>query len=409
MEEKEVRQPQEKDRINLLDYLIIIARRKRIVIGITMGMAVITAIISLVMPPVFMAETKILPPQQSSGMRSQLMELSQLGAAIGIGGGGLRNPADMYIGMLKSRPVLDRIIERFDLMNLYHKQYYQDARMTVLKKLVVKYDKKSTIITLNVNDKNPQLAADMANAFVEELKALNKGLAVSEAAQRRLFFEEQLKDTKEALMKSEEEMKTFQEKTGAIKMDAQAHSIISGISQARAQIAAKEVQIRVMRTYSTPQNPDVQRAVEELKGLQAQLAQLESRNGGNSSVSSTGGVTSAGIEYVRKMRDVKFNEILYNLLLKQYEAAKLDEARDATVIQIIEKAVPPEKRIKPKRRNMVIIAIFLGFFVSIGVVFFIEYREKVRREDPETMEKFETLRKLLSFNLKLRERFRRKQ
>jgi tyrosine-protein kinase Etk/Wzc len=409
VEEKEVRQPQEKDRINLLDYLIIIARRKRIVIGITMGMAVITAIISLVMPPVFMAETKILPPQQSSGMRSQLMELSQLGAAIGIGGGGLRNPADMYIGMLKSRPVLDRIIERFDLMNLYHKQYYQDARMTVLKKLVVKYDKKSTIITLNVNDKNPQLAADMANAFVEELKALNKGLAVSEAAQRRLFFEEQLKDTKEALMKSEEEMKTFQEKTGAIKMDAQAHSIISGISQARAQIAAKEVQIRVMRTYSTPQNPDVQRAVEELKGLQAQLAQLESRNGGNSSVSSTGGVTSAGIEYVRKMRDVKFNEILYNLLLKQYEAAKLDEARDATVIQIIEKAVPPEKRIKPKRRNMVIIAIFLGFFVSIGVVFFIEYREKVRREDPETMEKFETLRKLLSFNLKLRERFRRKQ
>jgi uncharacterized protein involved in exopolysaccharide biosynthesis len=274
----------------------------------------------------------------------------------------------------------------------------------LLSKTSFKADKKSTIISITVEDEDPQRAADMANAFVEELKELNKGLAITEAAQRRLFFEEQLKATKEALSKAEEDMKAFQEKTGAVKMEAQAISVIAAISQLRAQIAAKEVQIRVMSTYATPRNPDMQKANAELAGLKAQLAGVEAKSNGGNSVSSTGSLTEAGPEYLRKLRNLKFNETLYELLFKQYEAARLDEARDATVIQVVEKAVPPEWKSKPKRAIMVIVATFLGFLVAIGVVIFRERREQMRREDPETVEKIRTLKRLLSFNLRMKER-----
>src|SRR3972149_4139840 len=178
------------DEINLLDYLIVLLKRKKLIIGITLGVAIMTAIISLILPPIYMAERK---------------------------------------------------------------QLLQDV-------LGAETDKDSGIITISVEDKDPKRAADMANAFVEELKNLTKGLAVTEASQSRLFFEVQLKDTKMALVKAEEEMQGFQEKTGALQVDAQTKAVIEGIAMLRAQIAAKEVQLKVMRTYATAQNPDFQRA-----------------------------------------------------------------------------------------------------------------------------------------------------
>jgi capsule polysaccharide export protein KpsE/RkpR len=163
-----------------------------------------------------------------------------------------------------------------------------------------------------------------------------------------------------------------------------------------AQIAAKEVQVRVMRTYSTPQNPDILRAEEEMRGMRDQLTKLESKSEGGSVIVPTGDLPVAGTQYARLMRDLKFNETLYELLLGQYQAAKLDEARDAAVIQIIEKAVPPEKRVKPQRRLMVILAMITGFFASICAAFFMEYMEKFTG-NPENKDRVETLRRYLSF------------
>ncbi|MBZ0158527.1 MAG: hypothetical protein K8I29_20210 [Alphaproteobacteria bacterium] len=384
------------DDINLLDLLIVLAKRKRLIIGITLGAAVVTAIISLIMTPIYRAETKILPPQQQASMASQM--LSQLGAAAGLAGSslGIKNPNDMYIEILRSRQILDRMIERFNLIEAYRTKSRENVRIFLMSALSVRDNKKSGIITVSVEDKDPQKAAEMANAFVEELRSFTKGLAVTEAAQRRFFFEEQLKDTKAALIRAEEAMKGFQERTGAVKIDAQASAVIEGISQLRAQIAAKEVQVRVMRTYATAQNPAIQRAEEELKELREQLGRLESKNTGHNTIVPTGSIPSVGTEYARKMRDLKFNETLYELLLKQYEVAKLDEARDATLIQVIDKAVQPEKRVKPKRRQMVMVALVTGFFLSIFAAFFIEYKEKAS-SDPENKERFDVLRKYVSF------------
>ncbi len=388
MEERQV--PQQDNETNLLDYLIVLLKHKRLILGITFGAAIVTAIISLIMPPIYRAETKILPPQQTSSMATQLM--GQLGG-LARGAIPIKTTDDLYIRMLKARPVLDGIIDRFKLLELYKTKSHEDARKALADAIKARGDRKSGIITVGVEDKDPKRAADMANAFVEELRNLNQTLAITEASQRRLFFEEQLKDAKEALIKSEEAMKGFQERTGAIKIDEQARAVIENISQLRAHIATKEVQLGVMKTYATQYNPDLQRAEEELRGMKEQLLRLEAKGGGGNPdpLMPTGRIPAVGAEYIRKLREFKYNEALYEILLRQYETARLDEAKDSAFIQVIEKAIPPEKRIKPKRMQMVMIAMIAAFFFSTFAAFFMEWVAS----DPDNKMRLESIKKYI--------------
>lgn len=400
MEEKPIET--QEDEIDLLDYLIVLAKRKSFIIKVTFGFAIIAAIVSLVMSPIYKAETKILPPVNgSSGIATQLMnQLGQLSSIAGISNIPINGkaPNELYIGLLKSRTVLDGMIDRFDLMKLYRKKYRENVREKLIDNVLsVRDDKKSGIITINIEDKDPKRAAEMANAFVEELQKLNTGLAITQASQRRLYFEEQLKAAKASLTQAEENMKGFQEKTGTLHIESQAKAVLEGIGMIRAQIAAKEVELKVMKTYSTPQNPDLKRVEETLRGLRAELAKMEGKGGkGHDPLMPTGRMAQLGTDYAKQLRDLKFNEVLYGLLLQQYEAAKLDEAKNATTIQVIDKAVPPEKRVKPKRTMIVILGAIIGFFLSVFAAFLVEYRERAN-ENAEDRERFDTLKKYLSF------------
>ncbi len=245
--------------------------------------------------------------------------------------------------------------------------------------LKVQEERKSGIITLTVEDRDPKRAADMANAFVEELKSLAGGLAISEAGQRRMFFEDQLRQTKVSLTRAEEEVKGFQQRTGMIQVDAQARAIIEGIARLRASIAVKEVEAKVLRSFATAQNPDLQRVEEEIQALRIELEKVETSKGsGFDPLMSSGRVPEMGTEYLRKLRQLKYNETLYELLSKQYELAKLDEARDAVVIQVIDRAVPPERKSRPKKSMIVVVTAFLGFLISAGVLSVVEVRKTDR-------------------------------
>jgi tyrosine-protein kinase Etk/Wzc len=394
MADEQRTQPEEGDEINLLDYVLVLLKRKRLIITVTLGVALLTAVWSLITPKIYRAETKILPPSQQQGGASQLLNQLVGAAGIPLGGTmGIKTPNELYIALLKARPVLDPIVDRFNLMAFYKTESRERVRDALAATLSARDDKKSGIVAIGVEDKDPKKAADIANAFVEELKNMTKGLAVTEASQRRLFYEEQLKDVRAFLIESEDSMKGFQEKTGAIRIDEQAKVVIQSIAQLRAQIAAKEVQLKVMKTYATQQNPDTLRGEEELKGLREQLNRLEAKGGSQNpdALMSTGRVPQLGTEYLRKLRELKFAEALYEILLKQYEAAKMDEARDATVIQVIEKAIPPEKKIKPKRTQMVMLAGVVGFFISIFAAFFVEFLER-SRSNPENRQRFELLK-----------------
>jgi capsule polysaccharide export protein KpsE/RkpR len=285
--------------------------------------------------------------------------------------------------MTKSRTVLDRMVDRFNLMKLYEGKYREDARKKLVESLKVQEDRKSGIISLTVEDRDPKRAADMANAFVEELKSFMGGFAISEAGQRRMFFEDQIRDTKESLSRAEEEVKGFQQRTGAFQIDAQTNAIIGGIANLRAKISAKEVEAKVLRSFATAQNPDLQRIEEEVRALRVELEKVESGKGrGFDPLMSSERVPATGMEYLRKLRQLKYNETLYELLVKQFELAKLDEARDAVVIQVIDRAVPPERKSRPRRAQIVLLATITMLFLSVFIVLLLEHPWKKSGKPP---------------------------
>ncbi len=401
MEENPVKTEYAEDEINLLDYLIVLVKRKKLIAYTTLGIMVLTAIYSLILPPVYMAETKIMPPQQSnqSAMSQLLGQLGGPSGAVGLPTGALKTTSDLYIAFLRTNSLLDRIIDRLDLMKLYKTNSREQARSVLSCALNAKDDKRSGIINISVTDKDPKMAARYANTFVEELKSFNKGLAIGEASQRRLFYEEQLVGEKKTLEAAEEDLKVFQEKTGILLIEQQAFVAINNIASMKAQIAAREIDLRVLRTYSTSNNPDVKRAEEAIKAMKAEVNNLQLKNKIEyDPIMPSQEAPGAALEYLRKFRNVKFHSVLYEFILRQYEAAKIDEGKDATIIQVIDKAEPPEKRFKPQRTRMVLTAGIVGFFLSICAVFFMEYAEK-SFSNPENKERIDEIKKHFSSGL----------
>lgn len=364
--------------IDLLELFRVVSRNARLILRITAASVLVALLVSLALPKYYKAESRIFPPQEKGGnLAAQLM--GQAGGLIALAGGvgPMKSQGELYVAMLKSRTVLDRIVDRFDLLKLYKTRYRQDARSELLNLFTAREDRKSGVISLTVEDRDPKRASEMANALVEELKSLAGGLAISEAGQRRLFFEEQLGQTKAALARAEDDIKSFQQRTGVFQIDAQSRAIIEGNARLRASIAMKEVEARVLRSFSTTQNPDLQRVEEELRALRAELGKVETAKGeGFDPIMPSGRIPEAGIEYMRKLRQFKYNETLYELLSKQFELAKLDEARNAVIIQVIDKAVPPERKSRPKRLVIILLGAGAGFALSVVLALLRERRGK---------------------------------
>jgi tyrosine-protein kinase Etk/Wzc len=363
--------PCEDDEISLLDILIVLAKHKKLIFGLPFLSAVIAAGISLMMPNWYTATGKLLPPQQSQSGAMAL--IGQLGA---LGGGasqalGLKNPSDIFVAMLNSRTVADAIIERFKLKEVYDQELSDDTRKVLGKNVNISAGRDS-VITIDVEDKLPKRAAEMANAYVEELEKLTQRLAVGEAGQRRLFFEQQLKQAKDDLTKAEAELTKFQIEKRVLNPQGQASLTISAAAGLQAQIAAKEVQIMSLKSFATQDNPDLRRAQEELSGLRAQLAKVGGSSDSGDVLLSMGKAPQQGLEYLRIFRNMKYSETLYELLARQYEMARIDEAKEATLIQVLDKAIEPERKSRPKRALIVILTTLASGVLAIALAFAME-------------------------------------
>ena len=370
----------EDDEISLLDLLIVLAKHKRIVLGVPSVAAILAAAYSLVLPNIYTGTTRILPPQQSASAASAL--LNQLGGVLGgFGGGaggalGVRNPNDLYVGMLKSRTVTDNLIARFDLGKVYRQELQSNTRLALQGNTAIGAGRDG-IITIDVDDKDPKRAADLANAYVDELMKLTKVLAVTEASQRRLFFERQLLQVKDNLTAAEVAARQGLQKGGLAQVDAQGRSMIEVTARLRAQISAKEVQIGSMRTFAAEGNPELQRTQQELEALRRELARVEGSSP-NASVGKAEASNSTGLDNLGRLRDVKYYEFLYELLAKQYELAKIDEAKDATIIQVMDRAIEPDWKSKPKRAQIVIFSSLLALLACILWVFIREASSRAK-------------------------------
>ena len=358
--------------VHLLDLFIALARHKKLVIFTPIVTGALALVVSLYMTPIFSSTAKIMPPQQQQSTGVTAM-LGQLGGLAGAAGGiaGLKNPNDLYVGLLESRTISDNLITRLKLKDYYQRKTMDETRQVLANNVDIESGKKDGLISIKVTDEQPQFAADLANAYVDELAKLTETLAISEASQRRLFFEKQLEETKKQLEDAEVALKATQEKTGIILPDGQIQAIIGGIAQLKGMVAAKEVQLNSMRTFAASQNPDLLRTQEELRGMQAQLAKLEKDRPSSKGdfMVPLGKIPEAGVEYVRSLRNVKYYETIFEMLAKQYELAKIDEAKQSSLIQLLDKAVPAERKSKPRRAFITLAGIFGGFVLGVSIAF----------------------------------------
>ena len=343
---------EEEDEISLLDLLIVLAQRKRTILWTTGTFAVVSIVVSLVLPVRYTASTTLLPPAGSNSISSMLTsQLGNLGgmAAMAGGGLGLKNPNDRYVAMLRSQTVEDEMVKRYGLMQEYHARYLSNARKDFENNATVDGDGKDGLIHISVEDRDPRKAAEMANGYVDAYRYLSEHLAISEASQRRLFFQQELKEAKNNLADAEVGLEQTELKTGIIQPDSEERALIESAATLRAQITALNVQIQGMQTYATGENSQLVQAEQELGGLRDQLAKLggsgESTGNGadDAFLLPKGVIPKDEMEYIRRLRDVKYDETIFDILAKQFEMAKLDEAKEGALIQVVDPAVVPDR------------------------------------------------------------------
>jgi len=263
------------------------------------------------------------------------------------------------------------MVKHFGLMQAYGAPHLSDASKAFEGHVRLDGSGKDGLIRISVEDRDPRRASELANGYVDEFRNLSQHLAITEASQRRLFFERELEQAKTKLGDAEEAMKDTEQRTGAVQVDGQARALIESAVTLRAQITAKEVQIQGMRTYATGENAQLVQAQQELETMRAQLAKL----GGSEESASIGlivpkgRIPEVGLEYARKLRDVKYDEAILDILARQFEVAKLDEAKQGSLIQVVDSAIPPDRRSSPRRGLIVVLATIFGFMLGVCAAF----------------------------------------
>ena len=353
----------EDDEISLIDLAIALGEEKKTLFMVPAITTTLAIVVSLMMTPIFTAKTVMMPPQQQqSGAASAL---ASLGALAGLAGGaaGVKSPDDQYIAFLQSETLQNAVINKLALKERYKSNTLFETRDELKKNVKIVSDKKSGLITIEADDKDPEFAAKLANMHVEELRSLMGRLAVTDAQQRRVFFEQAIAKTQSELAEAEANFRTAKEKSGMQVTAVIAETAVRAGAEMRGQIAAKEVQISAMSNFATPQNPDVQRLAGELSALRMQLGKLEQGSGGDQKSSPLQQLA------VKSYRDIKAREAMMGVLVAQYESARVDEAKEGPLIQQVDMAVAPERKSKPKRAIIVLVSAFAGLFLGVLIAF----------------------------------------
>ena len=369
------------DEISLLDLLQTVVDNLRLLVLGPLAVGLLALAVAFVIPPTYTAKTQFLPPQQQQSSASALIQ--SLGAMGGLASAaaGIKNPADQYVAFLKSASVLDAMVDRFELMQRYDVDYKVDARKKLQDNTKVTAGKDG-IIQLELDDNDKQLAADMANGYVEELRKLMNRLALTDAQLRRAFFEKKMQSARDDLAKADQALRAIGISGSVVKSSPAA--AVEVVARLRAAVTAQEIKIANMRGFLADSSPDTRQAMTELANLKGQLAQLEKGE-------ASSGKSDQEDNYVSRFRDYKYQEALFEIFAKQYELARVDEAREGAVVQVVDKAMPPEKKSKPQKA---LVAIITTLASGMLLLLFVFVRQALRNaaQSAETASKLGTLK-----------------
>lgn len=372
--------------IALLDYWRVIWKRRRLIGSLFVGLVLLVMVLSLLAPKIYEATASILPPvaePSGGGMGAAAALLGSQGMSMSLPGMSA-TPVDLFVAMLKSRTLAESLVQRFNLMQVYKSKAEEDA-VRLLEGSTRIATSKERVIRVTVEAQDPQLAADLANGYVEGLDKLNRTLAVTKAGQNRLFVGRRLAQAKSDLAAAEDALVAFQSKSKTVALDQQAAAALKAAAEFQGRISADEVRLQVMQNYLTPENPDVVKLRLEIQQLKQQLHMLESGNAGKGMMPGDRlhpafvAVPSLGIEFARLMRELKVQETLYTMLASHYEQAQLAEARDTPTIQVLDRAKPPTLKVRPSIRLNMMGAGAIALFIGVLLAFLLEYIEQVRR------------------------------
>lgn len=343
------------DGISLFEMAQVLLERWKLLVFGSLFAGVVALGISYLIAPTFTAQTSFLPPQQQQSLASSA--LASLGALGGLAGvaSGIKSPADQYVALMQSTTAANRMIDKFELLKVYDEDYRVDAQRDLEKNSRFSVGKKDGLITIEVDDKSPQRAADIANEYVDELRRMTSVLAVSEAQQRRVFFEHQLQQSRDQLVRAQQALQASGFNQGALRAEPKASA--EAYARLKAEVTASEVRLQTLRGSLSDNAVEVQQQLATLNALRAQLARLEQANAG-----------AGGPDYIGKYREFKYQETLFELFSRQYEMARVDESREGALIQVVDPATPPEKKSKPKRAYIAVGATLAALLLLVVYV-----------------------------------------
>lgn len=375
--------------MDLLDVLLVFTRRKWLILGCALLFGIAAAIFSALQPRLYKATATLMPPQQEQSGSSLLNQLGALSAFAGASLG--HTSTDLYLSILQTNVVAEGMVDQFHLMDAYN-IHDREGAAGMLRHRSKFTSSKDGLIQVNVEDKDPRRAAALASGYARELFNQNNRIAIGSASQRRLFFQRQLDEEKERLADAEVALKQTQQTTGVLQLSGQAANVLRQEAELQANITNHEVQLAALLSSSTEQNPEVVRVRTELSGLRAQLTAMQ--KGETGQTLSQAQLPTAGMEYVRKERDVKYHETLFELLARQLEAARIDEAKASPTVQVLDPPTVPRQPSWPRPKLFILIGLFLGVVVGCCLCALLYLHDYVV-SDPRLSPRYAVLRQSL--------------
>lgn len=362
----------------LLNLVRMIVRRRRLVIFTPLGAAILSGLIAyLVLPDTYTASARIMPP--SPGTSASAAMMGQMGgvSAAALNMFSVRNPSAVYVAMLRSRTIADALIAKFNLGTWYGTEYPTKTRRVLANHSAITFTSDG-VINIEVDDVDPLRAMEMANTYVDELNRLTHNLTLSEASQRRIFYEQQLSQVRAKLAEAENRAHQAMSQGGLVNVTAQGQALVETTARLRGQISATEVKIAAMRGYATDTNPAMRQAQFQLAALRQELAKSEGTRTGKTEPS------AADNDNLRLLREVKYNETLVELIAKQYELAKIDEAKDPGSLQVLDRPVQPDLPSGPNRIAIILIITLLAASLALLLAYLLDAIARVKAQLPAT-------------------------